>query len=54
MEVLPLTSREVLLILGSLDIEEIDRLLDELRILRKVNPSILREKRRVKPLLQST
>ena len=53
MEILPVTSREVVRILGSLDVREIMRLLDELRILKRVNPSILRERRGVKPLLQS-
>ena len=43
-EVLPVTSDEAVSILGSLNMEELQHLLDEIRISRKYNLSILRQK----------
>ena len=43
-EVLPVTSDEAVSILGSLNMEELQHLLDEIRISRKYNLPILRQK----------
>jgi len=47
-EILPVTSNEVVRILGSLNIEELEHLLDEIRMLRKqgaVDKKIMFERR---------
>ena len=43
-EILPVTSDEAVNILGSLNMEELQHLLDEIRISRKYNLPILRQK----------
>ena len=43
-EILPVTSDEAVSILGSLNMEELQHLLDEIGISRKYNPPILRQK----------
>lgn len=43
-EILPVTSDEAVSILGSLNVEELQHLLDEIRISRKYNLPILKQK----------